>query len=378
MQKNLKKNPLPRLRVVVLGTGGTIAGTADNTEDVLGYTAGQIGVAQLLQGVPGLTRVQADLQVDLQTEQLAQVDSKDMDFALWKRLAERTHSALLRADVTAVVITHGTDTLEETAYFLYRVMPGDLLARKPVVLTCAMRPASSTQPDGPQNLLEAVLTALQPQARGVLVVCAGQIHSALEVQKVHSHQLDAFASGPGGPVGHFDRQATPHPQARHANSSPPDKANAAATLAPLPQPQWLQTPPIAATDAGLMPLIGLCDVLPRVELVVNHVGAGPWLVDVLLAAGAASLAAVPPATAGPPVLRGLVVAGTGNGSVHDALEAALLRAQGAGVRVVRASRCTWGGVQAVAGQAIAEVSSLSAVKTRIALQLELLANKMTE
>lgn len=338
-------------KLLVLGTGGTIAGTALDANDVLGYTAGQIGVAQLLQSVPALAR----MPLQLQTEQLAQLDSKDMDFAVWKALALRVHAALLQADMAGIVITHGTDTLEETAYFLHAVLPGDLLARKPVVLTCAMRPASAPEPDGPQNLLDAVTTALDPAARGVLVVCAGQIHGAVAVQKVHTSRVDAFSSGEEGPVGSL--VAGPYADADGA--------------AGLVQPAWHQMPPIGASGAGFMALLASANALPRVEIVVSHAGAGPWAVDALLA----GLPTHPEGGAAEEdQLRGLVVAGTGNGTVHHSLEAALVRAQQAGVHVVRASRCAWGGVQAVPGRAIEAVSALSAVKARVALQLAILAS----
>ncbi len=141
-------------KVVVLGTGGTIAGRASCASDNIGYTAAQVGVADLLASVPGLDAVLAGHR--LHSEQVAQVDSKDMGFALWQALASRISDHLAQPDVTGVVITHGTDTLEETAYFLHAVLPLALQNSKPVVLTCAMRPATALSPDGPQNLLDAV------------------------------------------------------------------------------------------------------------------------------------------------------------------------------------------------------------------------------
>jgi L-asparaginase len=97
--------------------------------------------------------------------------------------------------VVGVVVTHGTDTLEETAFFLQAVLPAALLANKPVVLTCAMRPATSLAPDGPQNVLDAVCVATADSACGVVVVCAGTIHGAVDVQKGHTYRVDAFNSG---------------------------------------------------------------------------------------------------------------------------------------------------------------------------------------
>ena len=178
-------------KLVVLGTGGTIAGTAATAGDNIGYTAAQVGVAQLLLAIPAL----AQMPCVLVSEQVAQIDSKDMSHAVWQALAERASHFLAQPDVQGIVITHGTDTLEETAYFLHAVLPAPLLAAKPVVLTCAMRPASAMVPDGPQNLLDACAVALTPGAAGVVAVCAGSVHGAVDVQKQHTYRVDAFSSG---------------------------------------------------------------------------------------------------------------------------------------------------------------------------------------
>ena len=119
-------------KIVVLGTGGTISGTAPTVTDNIGYTAAQLGVEQLLQAVPGLSRVLGGRV--LVAEQVAQIDSKDMSFAVWQQLASRVSFHLAQTDVTGIVITHGSDTLEETAYFLHAVLPASQLASKPVVL----------------------------------------------------------------------------------------------------------------------------------------------------------------------------------------------------------------------------------------------------
>ena len=141
--------------VVVLGTGGTIAGTADSATDSVGYRAASLGVDALVAAVPPLAGW------PIECQQLAQVDSKDMGLALWLALRAALQRQLQRPEVAGVVITHGTDTLEETAYFLHRV----LAPAKPVLLTAAMRPATSLQADGPQNLLDAVTLARAGDAR---------------------------------------------------------------------------------------------------------------------------------------------------------------------------------------------------------------------
>ena len=132
--------------IVVIGTGGTIAGTATQAHSHVAYTAGALGAQALIDAVPALGGV------PLQAVSVAQIDSADMDHATWQRLVAEVLRQLSRDAVAGVVITHGTDTLEETAYLLHRVVAAD----KPVVLTAAMRPATALSPDGPQNLYDAV------------------------------------------------------------------------------------------------------------------------------------------------------------------------------------------------------------------------------
>lgn len=309
--------------LVILGTGGTIAGKAADPSDNIGYTAAQVGIGELLAAVPALAQDGPFI-----TEQVAQVDSKDMSFAVWAQLAARVNHFLARPDVQGIVITHGTDTLEETAYFLQAVCQ----PLKPVVLTCAMRPATALAPDGPQNLRDAVSVARHPGAQGVVAVCAGTIHSALDVQKVHPYKLDAFSSGDAGPLGYVEEG-----QLRLLRNWPPAQ----------------KSPLTAEKVAGLSALAEW----PQVEIVMSHAGASGAVVQALVAHG----------------VQGLVAAATGNGTLHSALEAALLAAQAAGVKVVRASRCTEGRVLPVPGQRIADSQGLSPVKARVALMLDLLA-----
>ncbi len=309
--------------LVILGTGGTIAGQAADPSDNIGYTAAQVGIGALLAAVPAL-----DQDGPFITEQVAQIDSKDMSFAVWVQLAERVNHFLAQPDVQGVVITHGTDTLEETAYFLQAVCQ----PVKPVVLACAMRPATALAPDGPQNLRDAVSVARHPGAQGVVAICAGTIHSALDVQKVHTYRLDAFSSGDAGPVGYVEEG-----QLRLLRN----------------WPQAQKSPLTIEKVAGL----GALAEWPQVEIVMSHAGASGAVVQALVAHG----------------VQGLVVAATGNGTLHSALEAALWAAQDAGVKVVRASRCTEGRVLSMPGQRIADSQGLNPVKARVALMLDLLA-----
>lgn len=310
-------------KIVVLGTGGTIAGKATVAGDNVGYVAGQVGVQDLLAAVPGLREAAGG---PLAVEQVAQIDSKDMDTAVWWNLARRVRAHLEDASVGAMVVTHGTDTLEETAWFLH----GVVAAHKPVVLTCAMRPATAVAPDGPQNLLDAMAVARTPGARGVVVVCGGAVHSARGVQKVHPYRVDAFSSGEAGPLGWVEEG-----RLRLGQEWPPAPTG------------WAQK----AINS-----IAIDGQWPWVELVTSHAGASGAVVDMLVREG----------------VQGLVVAATGNGTVHHALEAALLRAQHAGVAVRVATRCPLGQVVPRPGALLPLAWGLSPVKARITLMLELL------
>ena len=311
-------------KIVILGTGGTIAGLAASSDDNLGYTAAQLGVNQLVAAVPGLSLLDGVV-----CEQVAQIDSKDMTFKVWTELATRVQHHLIQDDVSGVVITHGTDTLEETAYFLQAV----LHPLKPVVLTCAMRPATATAPDGPQNILDAVGVARLPDAQGVVMVCAGVVHSAQYVQKVHTMQLDAFSSSDAGAIGLM-----------HNNTF-----------------KLLSNWPVADINSAQaapenIAKLRQVSAWPQVDIVMNYAGVSGELVDALVGLGA----------------HGLIVAGTGNGTVHQVLQAALLKAQARGVHIVRATRCVAGPVLARVDDCFPTSDGLSPVKARIAMMLRLM------
>ena len=306
-------------KIAVLATGGTIAGRSGSAHDNVGYTAAQLSIVEMLASIP----VPAGLEVV--GEQVAQVDSKDMSFDIWRTLAQRCAHWSARPDIAGLVITHGTDTLEETAYFLHRVLD----AGKPVVLTCAMRPATSLAPDGPQNVVDAMVAAATPRAQGVVVVCAGVVHSALDVAKQHTYRLDAFTSGDAGPTGYVEEGVV-----------------------------RLVKPWPARTGQALVDFANLdrAAVWPRVEIVMNYAGASGALVDALVQQG----------------VQGLVAAGTGDGTLSGELEASLVRALDAGVAVVRGTRCAQGRVLPHDGAALADSRGLSPVKARVDLLLRLL------
>ncbi len=267
-------------RILVLGTGGTIAGVADSPSQNTGYRAAALSVEQLVAAIPAL----ADY--ELETRQVAQVDSKNMSFAIWTELHAAIVEGLRDGQLDGIVITHGTDTLEETAYFLART----LLAAKPVVLTAAMRPATALSADGPQNLLDAARLATDPAAAGVRVCIHGQVFPGHAVRKRHPYAVNAFASS---------REET-------------------ATL----EEGWYTTP------AALPEPLTFEPDLPWawVETVWSGAGQDGRSVDALVAAG----------------VQGLVVAATGNGTLADGLLEALRRAQTVGVEVVVVTRCPEG------------------------------------
>jgi L-asparaginase len=303
--------------IVVLGTGGTIAGTAADAADNVGYTAAQVGVAQLVKAVPALSGA------SLETEQVAQVDSKDMSHEVWRRLALRCVHHLARDEVAGLVVTHGTDTMEETAWFLQRV----LAPSKPVVLTGAMRPSTALQADGPQNVLDAVHVIRSGVAQGVVVAFAGQVHGARDVRKLHPYQVDAFGSGDAGPVARMEEGGL-----RAFRSWPSGDALGVERL-PADAARW-----------------------PVVEIVASHAGASGAIVRALCASG----------------VKGIVVACTGNGTVHGDVEAALLDAVAQGVKVLRSTRTRNGCVLGTVNDTLPSAGDLTPEKARIELLLQLM------
>lgn len=309
-------------KVVILGSGGTIAGTGA-AGLALGYTAAQLGVDALVAAVPALAGMA------IECEQVAQLDSKDMDHATWQLLAQRAAHHLARADVAGVVLTHGTDTLEETAYFLHCV----LSPSKPLVLTAAMRPATALSADGPANLADAVTVARHPGARGVLVALAGAVHAGCEVRKFATTALDAFSSGDAGPVARVEGAGL-------------------RVLRPWPTDTALGLQCIARDTAQW----------PVVAVLTSHAGATGMEVDALVAAGVA----------------GLVIATTGNGTLHHRLEAALARTQQLGVRVLRATRCAQGRIIDTNAAGLAHAAQLTPAQARVQLLLALMATTSQE
>ncbi|WP_051303502.1 asparaginase [Comamonas composti] len=321
-----------KTRLLILGTGGTIAGRAASRSQGVGYQAGEIGVEMLLDGLPELRSLARG---ELAMQQLAQVDSKDMSWSVWRGLLQACARALADPRIKGLVITHGTDTLEETAWLLQHV----LAVHKPLVLTCAMRPATALLADGPQNLCDAVALAASGGRCGVWVVAASEVHAAQQVQKVHPYRLTALRSFEGGPHAVIEEGAV--------------RWLVPAAESPPAQSLWPKD------QAALDYLLSLDD-LPWVEVLVSAALARPQALEALIQAG----------------LRGLVLVGTGNATVHQALEPVLQRAREKGLRIRLATRCLEGlpVAQEQPGQAGAEGAELARQpwpQARIALMLEL-------
>jgi L-asparaginase len=275
---------LPKIKV--LATGGTIAGAQATTADA-GYKSGSFSVDDLIKAVPQLTNIAV-----LTGEQVANIGSQTMNHEVWLKLAARCNELLQQTDVDGIVVTHGTDTMEETAYFLSLVVKSD----KPLVFVGSMRPATAISADGPINLYNGVSLAGNPEARGrgPLVVINDTIHYARELQKTHTTRMDTFRSPNRGIAGmmntgkayFYSRNTT-----RHTTRSE------------------FSVDGLKTSD------------LPRVEIIYSHVDLGGETIDFLVSKG----------------VKGLVLAGVGDGNSTDAVIAALERAAKKGVVVARSA-----------------------------------------
>jgi L-asparaginase len=326
--------------LLVIGTGGTIAGAAPDATRNTGYRAGAVAVTQLVDDLPGL----ADM-TTIRTSQPFSIGSQHMTSTHWLELAALVRRALADDDLDGIVVTHGTDTMEETAFFLDLVTgPG-----KPTVLTGAMRPATALSADGPANLLGACRFACDDGAagRGVLVAFGDRAFAAASVTKVHTLRADAFAARDDAALGELLDDTVRWRRPAAAAPTP-----AFATLAlPGSVPGSL-----SKSLPGALP-----PALPKVALILQHVDCDEALVDWHLARG----------------VSGIVVAGSGNGMLPDPMRAALARASRSGCIIVRATRVGAGPVvrnaeaePADRDDALGFVASgfLSALKARILLQ----------
>ncbi len=272
-------------KVTVLATGGTIAGAQASATDY-GYKSGAYDVNSLLKAVPNLDKLAV-----ITGEQVANIGSQDMNDAVWLKLAKRVNAVLAGAGTDAVLITHGTDTLEETSYFLSLVTS----SAKPVVMVGSMRPATAISADGPGNIYNGVAVASSPGAKGkgTLVVLNDTIHYARNVVKTDTTSVQTFVSINRGPAGVV-----------HTGTvdwfEPMDRKLGKAT--------------------GFS--VDTLDRLPRVDVIYAHANMSADLIDAAIRNGA----------------KGLVIAGVGDGNMTTPALDALTRAAKNGIVVVRSTR----------------------------------------
>lgn len=309
--------------VKILATGGTIAGTAASNTQTTGYKAGDLGIQTLIEAVPAVKDY-----ANVSGEQIVKISSNNMDTKTLLKLAKRVNELLADPKVDGIVITHGTDTLEETAYFLNLVSKSD----KPVILVGAMRPATAISADGPMNLLEAVRVAASKEAKGkgVLIVMNDEINGARDTYKSNTTNVATFKSPELGALGYvsggkirFYKESTK----RHTKDSEFD--------------------------------ISKLDTLPRVDIIYSHVDDDRTMADAAVAAGA----------------KGIVHAGTGNGSIANPTFEGLKDAVNKGIVVVRSARVPNGAttvsVPMYTDAGLLESDTLNPQKARLLLQLAL-------
>jgi len=279
-------------KVTILATGGTIAGqsTGDSARS-LGYKSGTFGPEALITAVPGI-----DKMATISGEQVASVGSQDMNDSIWFNLADKINTLFSAGSADAVIITHGTDTMEETAFFLSLVVHHP----QPVIITGAMRPASAVGADGPANVLEAVNVATDKQSRdrGVLIVMNDTIQSPVWATKSDTTGLATFQSPFSGPVGYVDAAGV----------------------------QYL-SPAVKADSLKLS--LPAAHTLPRVEIIYSHSNMDDVQIRNAIRDGA----------------KGIVLAGVGDGNTSAPALAALADARKQGIVVVRASRAYTGAVK---------------------------------
>ncbi len=316
-------------KVVILATGGTIAGTGESSTGS-GYTSGKVTIEDMIDAVPNIRKL-----ADLSGEQISNVGSQDMSVKIWLDLARRINE-LLAGDVDGIVITHGTDTQEETAFFLNLVVKSN----KPVVLTGSMRPSTALSAEGPLNLYNAVAVAASPDAmdHGVMVVMNDKIFSAHSVTKMNTTNVETF-------------DAPMHGQLGDVNFGAVDFYH---------YPHGLYTTKSEFSVDGV-------ESLPRVDIVYGCADMSPDLIDIMVKAGA----------------KGIVIAGVGDGNTTQATLDAAKRATAKGIPVVRASRVPTGAVLIhgeVNDEEYGTVASdeLNPQKARVLLMMALLKKRSRE
>jgi L-asparaginase len=328
-------------RIEIIATGGTIAGAQSSKSDY-GYKAGAWDVKQLIDAVPQMN--------DLATitgQQVVNIGSQDMNDAVWLKLAKKINERLASGEVDGIVVTHGTDTMEETSYFIDLVTPND----KPIVFTGSMRPATAVGADGPANLYNAVAVAADPGARdrGVLVVLNDSIHLARNVTKTDTTNVETFKSLNRGPVGVVHTGKIEWFDHNHPASPTMGEHDANHTA---------QT--ASARENGAPFNVEKLDALPRVDILYAHANMSADLIDAAIKNGA----------------KGLVIAGVGDGNMTQPALDKLTEAAKNGTVIVRSTRLPQGIVlrnNEVNDDKLGFIASgeLNPAKSRLLLQLTL-------
>jgi L-asparaginase len=277
--------------VVILATGGTIAGAA-GTGVQSGYTSGQVTIDAMVNAVPDVMKL-----ANIKGEQISNVGSQDMSFEIMLKLAKRIGELAAKSDVDGIVITHGTDTMEETAYFLNLTTHTD----KPIVLVGSMRPSTAVSADGPLNLYNGIAVAADPNAkgRGVLLVMNDWIHSAQTLTKVSTTAVQTFMSPIRGLIGTTAYGKNEYYRYPHSRFGTKSEFN-----------------------------VDGVTKLPRVDIIYGDADMSADLIDASVKLGA----------------KGIVIAGVGNGNMNKSSLDACAKAAKAGVIVVRSTRVATGNV----------------------------------
>lgn len=277
----------PKIRIIA--TGGTIAGVS-STSASSAYTAGQVGIQTLLDAVPQILNL-----AEVSGEQLVNIGSQDMNDEVWLKLAKRVNQLLNEEGYDGIVITHGTDTMEETAYFLNLTVKSD----KPVILAGSMRPSNAISADGPANLYNAVAAAVSPACKGMGVLCCmnNQLLDAKTVIKTHTIDCDTFEGGPSGIIGYV--------------------YNGEAYI--------LQTPNNKHTVNSIFDVSKITK-FPKVGIVYGYANASPLPMQAFVDAN----------------FDGIVLAGVGDGNFYKDVFDVAVKAQNQGIQIVRSSRCPTG------------------------------------
>ena len=274
-----------KANIIIVATGGTIDGIAKSSSNSA-YSPSQLMVAELIKNIPDLEKI-----ANITSLQFSQINSQDMNNDLWLKLAKTINRLAAKRAIDGIVITHGTDTMEETAYFLNLVVK----SKKPIILVGSMRPANSLSSDGSLNLYNAVALAANPAAKnkGVMIVFNDNIFAARDATKTNTTNVDSFQSNNSGAIGHIYYG----------------------------QAQFYYNPIRLNTINSVFDVRDL-ETLPKVDIIYGYANHSKIVIDDLVNDGA----------------QGLVLAGVGDGNIYQDSLQSLINASAKGIAVVRSSR----------------------------------------